>query len=371
VVVLVVFALLACAGAFVVTRLLALRIPVAAGTEAAANLNPLEAVALEVYLGLHAGGLNEPFVSGAEPVIFEVAQGSSAGAIGDELVRRGLISNAGLFRRYVHYVGLDSALEAGRFEISAAMTIPEIALALTEALSPDVTVQLVEGRRLEEIAAAIDATEGLSFTGADFAALVGPGAERPQQFDFLQDLPPGASLEGFLFPDTYRLGPDATAADLRDRMLENFDAHLDDQMRAGIDMGDLALYEVVTMASIVEREAVIPNERPLIAGVYLNRLGAGMTLDADPTVQYAMSSANPALGWWPQLTLSDYTDVQSPYNTYLNVGLPPGPIASPGIDAIAAVINPEASEYLYFRACDDSGYHLFSLTFEEHLSKCD
>ncbi len=370
-VVLAVFTLLACAGFFLLTRLLAIRIPV--NLQSGANmpgLNPLEALYLDTYLGLRADDLKQPMAPGAGTVTFEVAPGSTAASIGEALERRGLVRDAALFRSYVRYVGLDGELEAGNFELSAAMTIPEIAHALTEALSPDRTVQIIEGLRMEEIAALIDAVNDLNFTGADFLARVGPGAARPPQFDFLASVPAGASLEGFLFPDTYRLAPDATAADLRDRMLGHFGEVVMPAVQSAPEQ-TLTLYEAVSLASIVEREAVIPAERPLIAGVYLNRLAVGMTLDADPTVQYAMASASPGSAWWPTLTQADYQAVVSPYNTYLNTGLPPGPIANPGLASIKAVIAPQESDYLYFRACDSSGYHQFSEDFETHLAACD
>ncbi|MBN1287099.1 MAG: endolytic transglycosylase MltG [Anaerolineae bacterium] len=363
-----VLALVSCACGFLLTRLLVVRIPVKLSGSGAAGLNPLEAIYLETYLGLRAAELQQPAAPNAAEMVFEVAPGSSAGVIAGDLVRLGLVGDATLFKNYVRYAGLDDELEAGKFKLSAAMTIPEIAQALTEALSPDVTVQVVEGRRLEEIADLIDATPGLAFTGADFRALVGPGAAQPPQFDFLASTPAGASLEGFLFPDTYRLAPDAAAVDLRDRMLANFGALVTPQMRADAAKTGFTLYEIVTLASIVEREAALPDERPLIAGVYLNRLANDMKLDADPTVQYGMGQAG---NWWPQITYEDYTGAVSPYNTYLNPGLPPGPIANPGLASIEAVIYPAESEYLYFRACDGSGEHRFSRTFAEHEAACD
>ena len=371
-VVLVVLGLLACACLFTATRILAVRVP-EPGVPAAPRLNPLEAFYLSTYLGLRADDLGARGAAQAEPVLFEVAPGSSAATIADQLARRGLIADAELFRNYVRYTGLDSQLEAGRFRLSAAMTLVEIAEALTEALSPDVVVQVIEGWRMEQIAEAIDAAEGLAFTGEDFLAVVGAGvlqAEDPPAFDFLASAPPGASLEGFLFPDTYRVAPEATAVEFRDMMLKRFGERVTPQMRDEALAKRYNLYEVVALAAIVEREAVIPTERPMIAAVYLNRLARGMTLDADPTVQYAKSAQTPG-EWWPDLTRADYTDVISPYNTYLNPGLPPGPIANPSLSSIQAVIYPEAVDYLYFRACDDTGRHVFSMTFDEHLAACD
>jgi len=122
----------------------------------------------------------------------------------------------------------------------------------------------------------------------------------------------------------------------------------------------------VTLASIIQREGVHPDEFPRIASVYRNRMDAGMKLDADPTVQYGLATA---ADWWPQITQDDYVSATHSYNTYLFTGLPPGPIANPGIAAIEAAINPEDTDYLYFRArCDDSNYHNFAATFEEHLA---
>ena len=135
-------------------------------------------------------------------------------------------------------------------------------------------------------------------------------------------------------------------------------------MRTDAAAQGLTLYQVVTLASIVEREAVHDDERPVIASVFLNRLNLGMKLDADPTTQYAIATPD---NWWPPLNFDPRT-VDDPYNTYVYSGLPPGPIASPGLNSIRAVIYPAASGYFYFRAkCDGSQYHNFSVTYEEHL----
>ncbi len=150
-------------------------------------------------------------------------------------------------------------------------------------------------------------------------------------------------------------------------MLQTFDQQVTDQMKADAQKAGLSLYQVVTLASIVEREAVVADERPLIAGVYLNRLHQSMTMDADPTVQYALASSTPnPTNWWPNITVADYQGVISPYNTYRNKGLPPGPIANPGLSSIQAAIYPQASNYLYFRAtCTGDGRHKFAQTLAE------
>src|SRR5690606_19657711 len=148
-----------------------------------------------------------------------------------------------------------------------------------------------------------------------------------------------------------------------------FDQRVTPELPADGQAG-LTLYEVVTVASIVEREARVADERTLIADVYLNRYEQGMMLQADPTVQYAMGYHEPSGEWWNRsLTQADYTAVDSPYNTYLYAGLPPGPIANPGIEAIRAVLRPADTPYLYFRTtCDGSGRHNFAISFEEHVA---
>jgi UPF0755 protein len=333
-------------------------------------LNPAEATLLGTYLSLNADALTQPAGPGLESVSFEVVAGQDAGSVADNLLAAGLIRDARLFRTYLRYYGLDSQLVVGIHYISPGMTIPQVAQALTSSGNTDVEVRFTEGWRREEIAAHLDRQPGLPVSGPAFLALTGPGAPRPAGVSIVAEIPPDASLEGFLFPDTYRLAFDSTAEDLVRKMLENFETRITPQMRADALARGLSLYQTVTLASIVEREAAIPDERPLIASVYLNRLAAGMRLEADPTVQYAMGYQPDTGQWWNlNLTSDDYANVNSPYNTYLYPGLPPGPIANPGLSSIQAVIYPAETDYLFFRAtCDGSGAHVFALTFEEHLA---
>jgi UPF0755 protein len=182
----------------------------------------------------------------------------------------------------------------------------------------------------------------------------------------LADRPPGANLEGYLFPETYRLPAQATPEDLLTRMLETMQARLPIGWESMAAAQGLSLFEVLTLASIVEREAVVPAERPTIASVYLNRIKEGMYLQADPTVQYAMGYQPDSGLWWKTpVTLEEYQNVNSPYNTYLYPNLPPGPIASPGASSIMAVLQPAQTTYLFFLGIGD-GSHIFADTFEEH-----
>ena len=186
-------------------------------------------------------------------------------------------------------------------------------------------------------------------------------------YDFLEGLPGGsnrpAALEGFLYPDTYNFMSDDPPEYLIQSMLDNFDSKVTQDMRDQAEAMELSLYEVITLASIVEREAAIADERPIIADVYLNRLESGMRLEADPTVQYPLGKEG---AWWPKLGREDTSNTDSPYNAYLNGGLPPGPICNPGLDSILAVLNPEDTNYLFFVAIGDSGEHVFAETYEQH-----
>jgi UPF0755 protein len=335
-----------------------------------AALNPVEAAALGAYLAANESALNTAADPAAGETIFTVEAGETAGGVADQLAAEGYIEDETLFRRYLHYRGIDVQIEAGSYRLSASMTPQEIAEALTEALPPEVTARVTEGWRREQIADWVGQQADLPFGEAEFLSASGSAAVLPADMALRAEIPVGATLEGFLFPDTYQLALDATAEDFVVRMAATFEERVTPDLRADAAARGLSLYEVVTLASIVEREAAVAEERPTIASVYLNRLAAGMKLEADPTVQYAMGFQPDTGQWWNlNLTQADYYAVDSPYNTYLYPGIPPGPIASPGLDAIRAVIYPAETAYLYFRAtCDDSGRHNFAFTFEEHVA---
>lgn len=337
---------------------------------------------LGAYLEDHEGELTQPLDAHGAPVRFEVAPGTPAKAIGTNLLEAGLIADDLLFEAYVRVNGLATQLEAGSFVLSPAMTLVEIVEELQHARAQGVVVAIPEGWRLEQTADRLaagdifsDTVEGVSaqaeaYRGMGQSGDLGEGAEA--NYDFLVARPAGSSLEGYLFPDSYELdADDPSARELVLRQLDTFGTRVvplyGDALRAGRTR--LTLHEVLTLASIVEREAVIPGERPTIAGVYLNRIASGMKLDADPTVQYAMGYQPGSGQWWKTpVTLDEYSAVMSPYNTYLNPGLPPGPIASPGLSSIEAVLNPEQHDYLYFVALPDkSGAHVFAETYDEQL----
>ncbi|PID86006.1 MAG: aminodeoxychorismate lyase [Chloroflexi bacterium] len=337
------------------------------------DLNPGQRVYLQVVLSLNAEALDAPAGSALAPVNFTIQPGETAVTIANNLHDVGLLDNPELFLDYAHYYGLDSQLEAGEFTLSPEWTIPKLALTLTKAIAQDVELRFIEGWRLEEMAHALSVTQPAQINPDEFLAIV--TRERPfdlTPYTFLVGLPADASLEGFLFPDTYRLPLDADAAYLVDKMLTRFGEQVTPTLRQGFGTQGLSLLEAVTLASIVQREAVLAEERPLIAGVFLNRLAADMTLSADPTVQYAVGYDSGSDSWWKvPLYVSDL-EYDSPYNTYVYTGLPPGPIAAPSLSALQAVANPAPSDFLFFVAdctADTAGAHYFSVTFDEHLAK--
>ena len=318
---------------------------------------------LGLYLQTQAEAINTPISDDPSPVPFTVEIGETAVSIANKLEAQQFISDPDLFRRFLSYNGLDQSLEAGDYELRRNMNMMEIAQALQKANFEEVSVTIPEGWRAEEVAELL--TEEGIMDGNEFLAFVrqGSGIDHP----LLVDKPAGASYEGYLFPDTYRLPINATPQDLITRMLDNMESKLLPNA-VGIAGGQgYSFFDILTVASIIEREAVVATERPLIASVYLNRLAQGMYLQADPTVQYAMGYQTDTGQWWKTpVTLEEYSEVNSPYNTYLNPGLPPGPIANPGAPAINAALQPEQSPYLFFMGCGGEGAHLFAEDYESH-----
>lgn len=335
------------------------------------------AAMLRVYLQTHSAQVHQAASTDAKPVRFVVTPGSPARAIAQQLQAAGLITDARLFEAYVRVNGLAAGLEAGAFILSPAMTLAEIAETLQHAEAASLTITIPEGWRLEQIG---DYLAEAGVFGEDKAALASYRSQTasgelagldPARYPFLESRPRGASLEGYLFPDTYELPlAGATAQDVLQRQLDTFARRVLPLYEAAVAQKTttLSLHEVLTLASIVEREAVVSEERPAIAGVYRNRLAAGMKLEADPTVQYAMGYQAATNQWWKTpVFLEEYSSVDSPYNTYLYPGLPPGPIANPGLSSIQAALQPAQHDYLYFVAlADGSGRHVFAQTFEEH-----
>jgi UPF0755 protein len=323
----------------------------------------IEEFFLSLYLQSQAEFINAPVSGDPSPVPFTVEIGENAVTIANKLSQQQLINDPDLFRLFLRYNRLDASLEAGDYELRRNMSMREIAEALQKASFEEVVVTIPEGWRAEEVAEKLTA-EGI-MDGSEFLATVrqGVGVNHP----LLADRPPGASYEGYLFPDTYRLPLNATPEDLISRMLDNMASKLPEDAVARAATQGFSFFEILTVASIVEREAVVPAERSTIASVYLNRLNQGMYLQADPTVQYAMGYQTDTGQWWKTpVTLEEYSQVNSPYNTYLNGGLPPGPIANPGAASMLSTLQPSQTAYLFFMGCGGEGAHVFAEDFDSH-----
>ncbi len=324
----------------------------------------LEDTLIGIYLSFRQAELEQPASDSDVLVTFTIEQGETGSTVAARLEEMGLITDSNLFSLYMRYHKIDSKLEAGDYDLSSSMTMIEIAESLQHARVDEIVVTVPEGWRAEQIAEML--TENEIVDGEEFMALVREGGDF--HLEFLGDRSGGhPALEGFLFPETYRIATKATPADFIKRMLNTFDRRFTPEMRQEAASKGLTVYQVVTLAAIVEREAVIPEERPLIASVYLNRLAADMLLNADPTVQYAMGYQPNTGQWWKTpISLEEYSLIDSPYNTYLYGGLPPGPICNPGLSSIQAVVRPAQTDYLYFLGKGD-GSHVFARTYEEHI----
>lgn len=292
---------------------------------------------------------------------FTVEQGETVDSIANHLQIVGLIRDAESFRAYLVYSGLDTSIQSGEYKLSTAMSAIDVARELQDATPEDVTFVILPGWRAEEIASSLS-TSGLSITPEEFLSAA---QNPPGGFDFLSG---ATTTEGFLYPDAYVIHRGTSADQLIHEFVRNFGLRISSDMKSAIERQGYTIYHAVTVASLVEREAVHDEEKPLIASVFLNRLKIGMKLDSDPTVQYALGYDILAQTWWKNpLSLNDL-QFNSPYNTYIYVGLPPSPIANPSLESLRAVAFPAETPYYFFRAkCDGSGYHLFAESFEEHL----
>ncbi|MEI6290003.1 MAG: endolytic transglycosylase MltG [Chloroflexota bacterium] len=293
---------------------------------------------------------------------FIISEGDGALTVAINLQQAGYIQSADAFVAYLIYSGADTKLQMGEFQISPALTPIQIALKLQDPTPTRLKFVVLPGWRLEEVANAMP-TSGLNITKEQFMEAVNKPAVN---FDFLDE---GTTAEGFLFPGEYTVPREISAKDLVTLLMNQAALALSPEIRAGFAAQNLNVYQAVTLASIVQREAVAASEQPQIASVFLNRLMSGMRLETDPTIQYSIGYDSEQKSWWKvPLTQADLA-FDSTYNTYLNFGLPPGPICSPGLSALRAVANPAQTSFLYFRAkCDGSGLHNFSETFDQHLA---
>jgi len=328
-----------------------------------ASLDLPQRAALAAYLTFRAPDLNAPGGTPGDAVTLDIQPGMTAAQVVDALVSQGMVHDGELLRLYLRYRGLDRGVQAGRYRIEGSMSLRQIAETLQSATAQAIQVTIPEGWRREQIGAALAESD----LALDPEAFLRASQLTPNGYSFSSQVPAGGSVEGFLFPDTYLFDPGTNTVKAVQAMLKDFDQRVTPEMRSDFGTQGLTLYQAVTLASIVEREAVVPDERPKIASVFLNRLSQGLKLDADPTVQYALGLQTDGSWWKTALTSSDLS-LDNPYNTYVYPGLPPGPICNPGLASLEAVAQPADTPYFYFRAaCDGSGRHQFAETYEQHL----
>ena len=281
----------------------------------------------------------QPVSTNKEYKNFIIPKGSSASSVGNKLQSAGLVKSGLAFRIYLQFTGQAKKIQTGEFRLSPSFNLFQVVDQLSRG-PIEIWVTVPEGLRREEIA-------------SRFAS----NLDRDQTFitEFLNS---SKGKEGYLFPDTYLFPKDASASAVVAKMVKTFEAKTADLTQTG---SSLSSKDLVTLASLIERETKGNAERPVVAGIILNRMNAGWPLQIDASVQYVAGNAN---NWWPILTKADL-QINSPYNSYKFTGLPPAPIASPGITSIKAAYNPEANDYWYY-IHDNSGIIHYAKTLEEH-----
>lgn len=291
---------------------------------------------------------------------FKISFGEKVEQIAENLTYEGLIKNAFYFKVYVWEKNLAASIMAGEYYLSPAMSIGQIAGIITggKAIAREITVLIPEGlTSAENEKILVDAN--LINKGKLIEAAKKENLKKYPNYEFLADKPASAGLEGYLFPDTYRFFKDARPEDIVIKMLENFDKKFTKEMRLEAAKQGETIFEVLTLASIIQKEVSDSGDMKIVAGIFKNRLSVGMAMEADSTINFITGKK------MPQAALNDLK-IDSAYNTYKYPGLPPGPISNPGLDAIKAAIWPEKTPYWYFLTAPD-GKAVYSKTYEEHL----
>ncbi|WP_145408157.1 endolytic transglycosylase MltG [Paenibacillus xylanexedens] len=315
--------------------------------------------------GAYAWNMMRPLEASTEPIVFEIKSGTGTSKIAEQLQQEGLIRSGLAFKGYLKWKKQGSNFMAGTYSMNPGVSYEEIVNKLNNGeVVPEEMVKFTipEGYTVLQMADKLS-EEGI-VDREEFIKL----ANDPSAFDveIIKDVPVDEELryvlEGYLFPETYELKKDSSTHDVMQRMLEEFQTRVNSipDLEKELQEKNLSLHELLTIASLVEREVVVDAERPLVAGVIYNRIHQDMKLEIDATVQYLLDKPKARL-------LFKDLKVESPYNTYLNKGLPPGPIASPSLPSIQAALQPEASEYLFYvTKKDGSSGHLFAKTYKEH-----
>lgn len=289
--------------------------------------------------------------------IFEIAKGEGNAVIAEKLKKERLISGKIYFYYYLRSYKLLNKILPGEYELNGNMTIPEIAVNITneENILPGYAkVTFPEGWTGKQMAERLKAKE---LDGDGFLSIAQkPGQDLINKYSFLTG---AKNLEGYLFPDTYFFAKDIGAENIILKILNNFDNKLSADVRAEIVKQGKTVHDILTMASILEMEVKTDEDRAIVSGIYWNRIKIGQPMQSDITLAYILGEKK------KQYSTKD-TQTPSPYNTYLNKGLPPGPIGNPGISAIRAALYPQDTDYNYYLSDPETGKTIYSKTFEEH-----
>ncbi|MFA5776822.1 MAG: endolytic transglycosylase MltG [Parcubacteria group bacterium] len=289
--------------------------------------------------------------------IFKIEKGEGNSAVSDKLKKEGLISSKIYFYYYSRTHELLSKILPGDYELNGKMTIPEIAATITREQNKFLKITFPEGWDSKKVAERLSSK---GFSGAEFLDIVkNPSYDLTSKYSFFSLLPRGISLEGYLFPDTYFFSQKLTSEDIVRKILSDFDNRFAPDLRDEIKKQGKSLEDIVTMASIIEREVKKEEDKKTVSGIFWNRIKNGQPLQSCATIAYILGENK------KQYSFED-TRINSPYNTYMNKGLPPGPINNPGLSSIEAAIYPKETGYNYFLSDPETGETVFSKTLEEH-----
>lgn len=331
----------------------------------------LGVAAVVVYSWLNNQAFSSTMSSSNVPVEFEIKEGQGSEEIGQSLENQKLIKDKNLFYYYVWKTETSNLLQAGIYELSPNMTIGEMVdkFKKGDVLVKTLKLTIPEGFTNKKIVEALEGKkpsitqEFTEIVNCKCLGKVNCGCDVfSKKYDILKEIPSGVDMEGYLFPDTYFIDEEETGATLVSKFLNNFNKKVDEEMKAEIRAQGKSLHEVITLASIVEREVRTDRDRKLVAGIFRKRIDDEFPLQSCATLSYFLGIDK------PQFSYED-TQQESPYNTYINPGLPPGPISNPGLDSIEAVVYPEASDYYYFLSNPETGETFYSTTLEEHNQK--
>jgi len=295
----------------------------------------------------------------AEMKIFLVKRGEGIKEISINLKKQGLIQSASLFRLYTLTQGVAGKLQAGEYLLSPSMTIPEITKKFVSGNVIKEKITIIEGWNLRDIGWYFEG-RGM-FQAEELFELVGDlpkSKDFSLEFGFLKDKPKNLGLEGYLFPDTYEINKGISLEKIVRKILKNFDRKLTLELREEISRQGKTIFEIVTMASLIEKEVKTKEEKELVSGILWKRLEVGMPLQVDATITYITGKKTTKIS-------IEETQIDHPYNTYRYLGLPPGPICNPGLESILATLYPKDSPYWYYLSTPE-GKTIFSKTLEEH-----